>query len=300
MPSLSTSPQVLGASLAVKDSASLAALDVTGMTLGTQAFNSGLGWSFTLVISGAGLSTDVVAVNGVSGARWVSSSLVNGGGFGSDVSVMLANSTPTDVLAMRMQLSLLDLTPGSEDAQWLIQLITAGVPATTALAMAGNSLGIPAGAGLVPSLYFLGDPTTGWISGGAGQWVYRSGGTLCARIDAALGLRTTMRLNPARGGALATGTTITMPSDSNIAHATGTTQVDFLTNTNWVDGAIVWITWDSAVTVRHNTGSPPANTSPFFLSGAANASYTAGTKCIYVLDQSAGAPGVWREWSRLA
>lgn len=223
------------------------------------------------------------------------------GEFGSDVSVPLANASAADVTAMRCVLTLLVATAGSERAQWLIRLIKAGAPADT-LKITPDAIGFPNGVSTTPALAFLEDATTGFSGAGAGTWQWRAGSALGKYLGgpADYGERVFMRLNANRGGDVASATTITAPVNANYFHVTGTTQIDFLTTTNWVDGALIHVVFNGAVTVRHNIGSPPANTAPFSLSGGVNAAYTAGTKASYRWDQSGGATGVWLEQTRLA
>lgn len=72
MASTSSNPQVIGAGLVAKDAPTLAAIDVTGMTLGTQCFVTGLGLAFVLAVSAATVDhATVEAVAGNSGLRWV-------------------------------------------------------------------------------------------------------------------------------------------------------------------------------------------------------------------------------------
>jgi hypothetical protein len=72
MAGIALTPCVLGAALSVQDSTALAAYPVNGITLGTIIYNVAVAAPFMLQISSASLVTDqVVAVSGVSGARWV-------------------------------------------------------------------------------------------------------------------------------------------------------------------------------------------------------------------------------------
>lgn len=70
-PSIGSSPRAIGASLIAADSTELAALDVSGMTLGTTVYNLATGTRFALMLSSASLSDTVVAVGGLSGVRWL-------------------------------------------------------------------------------------------------------------------------------------------------------------------------------------------------------------------------------------
>lgn len=83
-----STPQVPGAGLVVADSAALALVAVTGMTLGTQYYNLATSTYFALNMSSAPLSSAVVAVSGVNGLRWVE---VSGGGGGGSVDSVTAS-----------------------------------------------------------------------------------------------------------------------------------------------------------------------------------------------------------------
>lgn len=72
MAGIALQPGVLGAGIQVQDSTALAAYPINGITLGTVIYNVAVGALFILQLSSAALVDDnVVAVNGVSGARWV-------------------------------------------------------------------------------------------------------------------------------------------------------------------------------------------------------------------------------------
>jgi hypothetical protein len=73
---LTATPEVFGAGLSVATSTALAALDVSGMTPGTQCYNLAVASPFTLTVSTASLVNDqVVAVAGVNGVRWIINSV---------------------------------------------------------------------------------------------------------------------------------------------------------------------------------------------------------------------------------
>jgi hypothetical protein len=72
MSSIASAPQVLGAALVVATEAALAALNVDGMTLGTEVYVSGTDKTFSLRVSSATLAAgSVVAVANISGVRWL-------------------------------------------------------------------------------------------------------------------------------------------------------------------------------------------------------------------------------------
>lgn len=67
------------------------------------------------------------------------------GSFGPDTIIDLPNSLGVDKAAMEMVTTLIDNTSGSEDAQFVIKLITAGTANTTAMTMTGLKATFPAG-----------------------------------------------------------------------------------------------------------------------------------------------------------
>jgi hypothetical protein len=67
-----SSPGVLGAGLVQANPTTLAQLDITGMTLGTEVYVVSLGVDFVLTLSSAPLSSTVIAVAGFPTLRWIS------------------------------------------------------------------------------------------------------------------------------------------------------------------------------------------------------------------------------------
>ena len=82
------SGQAIGTSIAVKDSTELAQLSTQGMSVGTSVWSAADASFFTLSVSSASLSSDVVQVFGIDGWRW----LKGGGGGGSNA---FTDSTPS-------------------------------------------------------------------------------------------------------------------------------------------------------------------------------------------------------------
>lgn len=83
--------QRYGAQVSVADSTALAALDSDGFTIGTPVWNIALQAVFRLTVSTAALSSLVVAVAGITGARWIS----DGGAAGFVTLAELASTTVT-------------------------------------------------------------------------------------------------------------------------------------------------------------------------------------------------------------
>jgi hypothetical protein len=107
------------------------------------------------------------------------------------------------------------------------------------------------------------------------------------------GLLMASRIRTAKGADVASGTTITIGADGNAVAITGTTTINHLTTTDWQAGSVVRLLFGTSLTVTHNAGSPPANTAPILLSGAANFSATANDVLTLIFDGTN-----WRECAR--
>jgi hypothetical protein len=95
-----------------------------------------------------------------------------------------------------------------------------------------------------------------------------------------LGTPATARTNLGlgKGADVASAGTITPSTGAAFFHVTGTTAIDFITNTGFEDGVQVCFYYVSAITLDNNTGSPPGTTYALQLIGGANASLAAGAK----------------------
>ena len=101
------------------------------------------------------------------------------------------------------------------------------------------------------------------------------------------------RSHGSKGADVASAGTITL-TEGNYFDITGTTAIDYITTTTWREGTSITLQFDSAVTINHNTATPPANTEALFLNGSSNFSATAGSTLTVVYDG-----GHWREISRM-
>jgi hypothetical protein len=123
---------------------------------------------------------------------------------------------------------------------------------------------------------------------GAGR-VYYDNSADVGRFKMAQGLGSSrLYANIARyghGTSTASASQFTPPTDGQFVHVTGTTSIDFI---KWQgifdDGDLMWLYFESALTLNHNTGSPPAGFRSLKLTGAANASMAAGSKILFVYD----------------
>ena len=96
-----------------------------------------------------------------------------------------------------------------------------------------------------------------------------------------------------KGTDVTSGGTITL-TEGNYFDVTGTTAINYVTTTTWKEGTRITLQFDSAVTINHNTATPPANTGALFLNGSVNFSATAGSTLSVVYDGT-----YWREISRM-
>lgn len=266
--SVAQNPQVLGASLVVANQTALAALDITGMTLGTVVYDAADDLYFQLKVSTASLSAgSVVAVSGITGIRW----LVASGGFGADTLLKLPNANAALVNALEMITALTNNGAGTEASALVFKLLAAGAQAT-ALTLDGQGVALPDGSTSAPSLRFASEPgaNTGFCYAGPGVIAYSVDAQLMAYFgDLVYGFRLFHRVQETRSADIASGGTITL-GNANYAHLTGTTAVNFITTTGWLDGARVELLCPSGVTFNNNTGSPPGNTFALQLLSGAN------------------------------
>jgi hypothetical protein len=97
-----------------------------------------------------------------------------------------------------------------------------------------------------------------------------------------------------QGAAIASGATLTLGSDGNTFHVTGTTTIDNITTARLPPGHPLYLYFNSALTLTH-AGAAPGGTLPLQLVGATNASMAAGSKIILQRDSTQAA---WVEWGR--
>ena len=91
------------------------------------------------------------------------------------------------------------------------------------------------------------------------------------------------RIQPAKGANVASGSTVTLGTDGNVFHITGTTTVNLLNTNNWQAGSIVVLIFDGVLTLKHNQ-TASANSKPFFLSGAADVTTAANMVMMFAYD----------------
>lgn len=91
------------------------------------------------------------------------------------------------------------------------------------------------------------------------------------------------RLALAEGAAVASAAQVTLGSDGNVFHITGTTQTDLILNTNWQGGSTVTLIFDGILTVRHNQAAS-GNFKPIYLKALANLTTAAGMAIQLVYD----------------
>ena len=101
------------------------------------------------------------------------------------------------------------------------------------------------------------------------------------------------RVQGNKGEDVASGGTVTL-TEGTLFDITGTTNIDYITTTTWKKGTLICLQFDSALTVNHNTGSVPANTSAIFLNGSVNAVLTAGSTLTLIFDDV-----FWKELGRM-
>lgn len=181
--------------------------------------------------------------------------------------------------------------------------VTAYTTATNAAEVATRTIGLMFGGGMQDALVVAFNSLQ--INGGSahvfiGQYgdvfIGRQNGTGACEISGSLaGISLLNRIHERKGADIASASTITVGIDGNYVHVTGSTAIDFLTNTGTQDGTRLELYFVAAVTVNNNTGAPPAGTHPFALSGSVNYAATAGSRLSVRRD---AALGKWVEVAR--
>lgn len=113
-------------------------------------------------------------------------------------------------------------------------------------------------------------------AGGTAFSVTRSGSSIVS-------LKTSTRLQNAKGADVASANDLTLGTDGNVFHITGNTTINAITTANWQAGSEVTLIFDSNPTVKHNT-SGSAGTAKMLLSGAGDLSATANDTLTLVYD----------------
>lgn len=138
----------------------------------------------------------------------------------------------------------------------------------------------------------------GTTSGNAGEkllvYTRSDNGNLfyCAEFGSDQSFRTYGRLLGKQGSNVSSANTVTLANDGTSFLITGMTEIDAITSTGWTDGSIVYLIFDGALTVKHNTAGA-AGSLPIFLSGSADLTTTTNST-LTLLKQS----DKWNELSR--
>ncbi len=101
------------------------------------------------------------------------------------------------------------------------------------------------------------------------------------------------RVCQAQGANVASAATLTLGTDGNLFHITGSTNIDFITTTGWTSGSIIVLKFDGILTVNDKTASPPANTAPVDIAAA----YVSSSADTLTLVYDSG-DGFWTEIGR--
>lgn len=98
-----------------------------------------------------------------------------------------------------------------------------------------------------------------------------------------------------QGSAVASANDITLASNGNAFALTGTTQINRIATAGWKNGSVVYLLFDTSITVAHGTASG-GGYGGILLNGSTSFSATANDTLTLILDGS----GLWRELARSA
>lgn len=91
---------------------------------------------------------------------------------------------------------------------------------------------------------------------------------------------------------VASAGTITL-GQGNFVDVTGVVAISYITKTGWTSGSIIILQFDSAPTLTHNAGAPPAGTAALQLAGSVNFGASSGDTITLAFDGT-----FWREVAR--
>lgn len=100
------------------------------------------------------------------------------------------------------------------------------------------------------------------------------------------------RVQTGKGAIVTAANDLTLGSDGNLFHISGTTTINAITTASWQAGSEVMLIFDGSVTVKHNT-SGSAGTAKMLLAGAVDLSATANDTLSLAYDGTS-----WFEKSR--
>jgi len=106
------------------------------------------------------------------------------------------------------------------------------------------------------------------------------------------------RVQLGQGADVASANNLTLGSDGNTFEITGTTQVNLIDNTDWVNGSVIHLLFTGSVTVKHGQSTSGVNTT-IQLTGAGDFSASAGDTLTLLLSEI-GDVQAWRELSNAA
>lgn len=113
------------------------------------------------------------------------------------------------------------------------------------------------------------------------------------------GVRPTTRFMIAQGADVASATNLTLGNDGNVFEITGTTQIDLILVTGWLNGSEITLICNESVTIRHGIATSGSNVT-ILIASAANFSCTANDPLTLVLSETTAGGQAWREKARTA
>lgn len=106
------------------------------------------------------------------------------------------------------------------------------------------------------------------------------------------------RLKEEQGADVSSGGTLTLGGDGNSFVVTGTTDIDYITTTNWKDGSRIHLFFDGALNVNHETPTPPGGTAQISLGGSTTFAVGGGGDNLTLVLITRGGTQTWIETGR--
>ena len=230
----------------------------------------------------------------------------NPGGTGTAVTLLgldvasLTKGSTTTIGARISQPGLANATAGTTDSI-AIAIPTAAVAMSNQTATTTNAFGISVG---IPT--YTSTTNTRSLTNAAGVYIagapvastnvtVTTNGPYALWVDSGTS-RFDGRVVGNQGADVASANDLTLGADGNVFEITGTTQINAITTTNWINGSTISLLFTATPTVKHNTAGG-GSTAVILLAGAADFVATAGDTLTLALSEIGGAVA-WREISR--
>lgn len=282
----------------------------SGATVSTKTrntSNTASSKALHLIEVAGGTADDAVLQWSVSGVTTVTAGIDNSDSdsFKVEFAATLGGATPSLVLTTAGRMGVGLAAPSTQT----LAHFDLNVSGNTALAVTNGNAGTAALSGFFASVNassplsndyiaayihgagFTGTPREAWIehapvgnaplhinvlrNGAGADLILETNSVETCRVLNAGGFQMAKRHLQKKGADVASANTMTLGTDGNSFHITGTTTINGITTASWQSGSILVLRFAASLTVTHNSGAPGGGAVALLLAGAVNFSATA-------------------------